>query len=66
MSHTLTQDKVELIEKSELNYMLDRMKTIQERPGNPEGVETMPWPAFNTVKGINVCNDSLPKYRTFR
>ncbi|WP_055108591.1 hypothetical protein [Paenibacillus ihumii] len=66
MSHPLTQDKVEFIEKSELDYMLDRMRAIQERPGNPEGVEvkqfggavalyseTMPWPAFNTVKGIS-------------
>lgn len=66
MSQTLTQETVEIIEKSELDYMLDRMKAIQERPGNPEGVEikpfgnsialyseTMPWPAFNTVKGIS-------------
>lgn len=45
--------------------MTDRMLAIRGRPGNPEGVEiarfgeavcyysrTMPWPAFNTVKGL--------------
>lgn len=66
MSQALTQETVNVIEKSELDYMLDRMKAIQERPGNPEGIEikvfgnalalyseTMPWPAFNTVKGIS-------------
>ncbi|MGG4554566.1 GNAT family N-acetyltransferase [Paenibacillus humicus] len=82
MQHTLTQDKVELIEKSESDYMLDRMKAIQESPGNPEGVEikhfgsaialyseTMPWPAFNTVKGISaddfeLLDDIIDFYRS--
>jgi len=53
------------IQTSETEYMVDRMLAIQERENNPEGVElqqfgnaccifskTMPWPAFNTVKGI--------------
>lgn len=53
------------IERSELNYMYDRMTAIQNRKGNPEGIEmerygnalcfyskTMPWGAFNTVKGM--------------
>lgn len=53
------------IESSEVDYMTDRMKAIEERTGNPEGVEiahighavclyskSMPWPSFNTVKGI--------------
>ncbi|MDG0791802.1 GNAT family N-acetyltransferase [Cohnella ginsengisoli] len=53
------------IEASEIAFMTDRMLAIQDRPGNPEGVEiarfgnatsfyskTMPWPAFNTVKGL--------------
>ncbi|WP_217592988.1 GNAT family N-acetyltransferase [Cohnella sp. GbtcB17] len=54
------------IEASEIEFMTDRMLAIQGRPGNPEGVEivrfgnavgfyskTMPWPAFNTVKGLS-------------
>ncbi|PAK52325.1 GNAT family N-acetyltransferase [Paenibacillus sp. 7541] len=53
------------IEQSEKDYMSDRMLAIQEREGNPEGIEmvrfgqalclysrTMPWPSFNTVKGM--------------
>ncbi|GGH27354.1 GNAT family N-acetyltransferase [Paenibacillus segetis] len=53
------------IERSEVNYMYDRMLAIQSRINNPEGIEveqfgssialyskTMPWAAFNTVKGI--------------
>ncbi|MFF2089664.1 GNAT family N-acetyltransferase [Paenibacillus sp. NPDC058174] len=53
------------MEKAEIHYMVDRMLAIQEREGNPEGIEiaefggavcfysrTMPWPAFNTVKGF--------------
>jgi GNAT superfamily N-acetyltransferase len=53
------------IERSELDYMQDRMLAIQNRVGNPKGIEmvrfgnalclysrTMPWGAFNTVKGI--------------
>ncbi|MGG4393713.1 GNAT family N-acetyltransferase [Paenibacillus thiaminolyticus] len=56
---------VHAIERSEIDYMTERMNAIQERPGNPEGVEvaqfghavcfysnTMPWPSFNTVKGL--------------
>ncbi|MCR8843298.1 GNAT family N-acetyltransferase [Paenibacillus sp. SC116] len=53
------------IENSEIDYMSDRMIAIQNRPNNPEGIEiqhfgnavcfysrTMPWPTFNTVKGL--------------
>lgn len=53
------------IEKSEMNYMYDRMIAIQGRFNNPEGIEvdkygdalviysrTMPWASFNTVKGV--------------
>ncbi|SFB30165.1 Predicted acetyltransferase, GNAT superfamily [Cohnella sp. OV330] len=53
------------IEASEIAFMTDRMLAIRDRPGNPEGIEiarfgnaacfyskTMPWPAFNTVKGL--------------
>ncbi|TXK71946.1 GNAT family N-acetyltransferase [Paenibacillus sp. N3.4] len=53
------------IEHSEINYMHDRMLAIQSRLNNPEGIEvqqfgnawcfysrTMPWAAFNTVKGM--------------
>ncbi|GGO01206.1 GNAT family N-acetyltransferase [Saccharibacillus kuerlensis] len=60
-----SSEQVEAIEKSEIDYMTDRMLAIQGRPGNPEGVEirnfgsaaaftsrTMPWPSFNTVKGL--------------
>jgi GNAT superfamily N-acetyltransferase len=60
-SNALVKD----IEHSELVYMHDRMIAIQNRRGNPEGIEiarfgnalclyskTMPWGAFNTVKGI--------------
>ncbi len=59
------------IETAEIDFMSDRMNAIQERPGNPEGIEiarfgsaacyysrTMAWPAFNTVKGIT--SESLP------
>jgi len=60
-SHALVKE----IELSELDYMQDRMMAIQNRTGNPEGIEimrfgralclyskTMPWGTFNTVKGI--------------
>ncbi|CAM4007858.1 GNAT family N-acetyltransferase [Saccharibacillus endophyticus] len=63
LSPSTTQ--IAAIERSEIDYMTDRMLAIQSRPGNPEGVEirnfgsavaftskTMPWPSFNTVKGI--------------
>lgn len=66
MTQILTRDQVRLIEQSEMDYMADRMRAIEEREGNPEGVEikpfgqaiaiysrTMPWPAFNTVKGLS-------------
>ncbi len=56
----------EALERSEIEYMIDRMTAIRERPGNPEGIEietfggavalyakTMPWPQFNTVKGLS-------------
>lgn len=61
-----TPELIFKIEQSEKDYMHDRMEAIQQRQGNPEGVEisyfgnamcmfskTMPWPAFNTVKGIS-------------
>jgi|HigsolmetaAR203D_1030402.scaffolds.fasta_scaffold03080_3 hypothetical protein len=54
------------VEQSEKDYMKDRMEAIRNRQGNPEGIEmrcygnalclysqTMPWPAFNTVKGFS-------------
>ncbi len=60
-----SEDLVNAIELSEINYMRDRMKAIQDRPGNPEGIEigefgetlclyseTMPWGQFNAVKGL--------------
>ncbi|WP_256758119.1 GNAT family N-acetyltransferase [Cohnella sp. WQ 127256] len=56
---------IEEIERSEVEYMQDRMIAIRSRADNPEGIEierignvtcyysrTMPWPSFNTVKGI--------------
>ncbi|MGZ7440468.1 GNAT family N-acetyltransferase [Paenibacillus sp. TH7-28] len=56
---------IQQIVSSENDYMYDRMLAIQRRPGNPEGIElrrfgnalciysrTMPWPSFNTVKGL--------------
>lgn len=60
-----TAELVEQVEASELVYMLDRMKAIQEREHNPMGIalqrigpalaiasREMPWPQFNTVKGF--------------
>ncbi|WP_341277793.1 GNAT family N-acetyltransferase [Paenibacillus sp. FSL H8-0537] len=60
-----TPELVEQVENSELVYMLDRMKAIQEREHNPMGIalqrfgpavaiasREMPWPQFNTVKGF--------------
>ncbi|MFB5673769.1 GNAT family N-acetyltransferase [Paenibacillus terreus] len=60
-----TRQLIEEIEQSEIDYMIDRMQAIREKPGNPEGVEihkfgnavayysrTMHWPTFNTVKGL--------------
>ncbi|GAB6931332.1 GNAT family N-acetyltransferase [Paenibacillus sp. JCM 10914] len=60
-----SSELIERIERSERMYMYDRMQAIQQREGNPEGVElewfgsalciyskTMPWASFNTVKGI--------------
>jgi len=57
------------IEQSEIHYMVDRMAAIQERVGNSEGIairrfggavafasQTMPWPSFNTVKGLTDTN----------
>lgn len=53
------------VENSEIDYLTDRMAAIRSREGNPEGIEierfghavcfysrTMPWPTFNTVKGL--------------
>lgn len=60
-----SEELIRKIEHSEKDYMKDRMEAIQSRNGNPEGVElgyygkaicfysaTMPWPSFNTVKGM--------------
>ncbi|NKI24036.1 GNAT family N-acetyltransferase [Paenibacillus dendritiformis] len=60
-----SEKMMQAIERSEIDYMTDRMNAIREREGNPEGVEveqfghavcfyskTMPWPSFNTVKGL--------------
>lgn len=60
----ISHDLVNTLEQSEIYYMTDRMKAIQNRAGNPEGVEierfggctafyskTMPWGQFNNVKG---------------
>ncbi|NOU94278.1 GNAT family N-acetyltransferase [Paenibacillus sp. LMG 31456] len=57
----------ETMEQTEIDYMVDRMHAIRERPGNPMGIEIMkfggataffskemPWPQFNTVKGISL------------
>ncbi|UHA72788.1 GNAT family N-acetyltransferase [Paenibacillus sp. 481] len=61
----LTTEIADELERSEITYMKDRMKAIQEQSGNPEGImveqmgsahlfysRTMPWPQFNTVKGL--------------
>ncbi|WP_028596205.1 GNAT family N-acetyltransferase [Paenibacillus assamensis] len=60
-----SQQLIQDIESSEIDYMTERMIAIQNRPDNPEGIEiqrfgnaicyysrTMPWPTFNTVKGL--------------
>ncbi|WKL01269.1 hypothetical protein Q0F98_32130 [Paenibacillus amylolyticus] len=60
----LNLELADILEKSEINYMVDRMTAIRERGGNPEGIEikrfgestafyskTMPWGLFNNVKG---------------
>lgn len=60
-----SEQLIKEIERSEAAYMVDRMTAIRNRPNNPEGIElqqlgnalclyskTMPWPAFNTVKGL--------------
>ncbi|MDO3412479.1 GNAT family N-acetyltransferase [Saccharibacillus sp. CPCC 101409] len=60
-----SRQSIKTVEQSEIDYMTDRMLAIQGRAGNPEGVEiatfggatafysrTMPWPSFNTVKGL--------------
>lgn len=68
----------DLIEKAEINYMIDRMIAIQQREGNPEGIEirrfgsavafyskTMPWGLFNNVKGYlqeDVIDDIIQFY----
>lgn len=54
------------VEQAEIAYMVDRMQAMEERPGNPMGVKLaefgsaaalyareMPWPQFNTVKGVS-------------
>lgn len=65
MSFVMSQELVASIEQSEAEYMADRMKAIEERFDNPEGIavqrfgnalalysKTMPWGTFNTVKGV--------------
>lgn len=64
-----SSEQTAAIERLEIEYMVDRMSAIQEREGNPEGIEirrfggavalaseTMPWPSFNTVKGLTDAN----------
>jgi hypothetical protein len=59
----------ERVEQAETECLRDRMEAIRSRPGNPEGVEvarfggadcfysrTMPWPSFNTVKGVRTAD----------
>lgn len=61
-----SDELIHRIAYSETQAMMDRMEAIKGRPGNPEGVEmlkigqtlclysrTMPWPQFNSVKGLN-------------
>ncbi|MDO7907458.1 GNAT family N-acetyltransferase [Paenibacillus sp. JX-17] len=61
----MNADLAAQLEQSEIHYMADRMRAIQERSGNPMGVHIrqvdgllalrssgMPWPQFNTVKGL--------------
>jgi GNAT superfamily N-acetyltransferase len=63
----LSKELAEMMEQSEIDYMVDRMVAIQERQGNPMGIEimkfgeatalyskAMPWPQFNTVKGFGI------------
>jgi len=65
LSISPSQQLVKAIADSETGYMEDRMLAIRQRANNPEGVElqrfgnalclyskTMPWPSFNTVKGL--------------
>jgi GNAT superfamily N-acetyltransferase len=65
-STIISKEIAETLEKSEIDYMTDRMNAMKERPGNPMGIEVipfgeaaafyskeMPWPQFNTVKGIS-------------
>ncbi|MFD0679243.1 MULTISPECIES: GNAT family N-acetyltransferase [unclassified Paenibacillus] len=77
-----THEFAEIMEKTEIDYMIDRMNAIKERPGNPMGIEIvkfgratafyskeMPWPQFNTVKGISlddlhVLDDILEFYKS--
>lgn len=35
----LNLELADILEKSEINYMVDRMTAIREREGNPEGIE---------------------------
>ncbi|MEC0090647.1 GNAT family N-acetyltransferase [Paenibacillus macquariensis] len=61
----MNHDLAGILERSEINYMIDRMTAIQEREGNPEGIvinefglctafysRRMPWGLFNNVKGL--------------
>ncbi|HEY2495304.1 MAG TPA: hypothetical protein VGI33_20655 [Paenibacillus sp.] len=76
VSVKLNEELIHRIERSEITYMVDRMRAIQQRQGNPEGIElkeyngavamtsrTMPWSQFNTIKGIGalIHNQCLPK-----
>lgn len=72
------KELAETLERSEIDYMVDRMNAIKEREGNPEGIEmvnfgpctafysrTMPWGQFNNVKGPlskEIINDIIQFY----
>lgn len=74
----ISHEIAEALERSEIEYMTDRMLAIQEREGNPEGIEiqqfgqctafysrTMQWALFNNVKGTldpEVLDDILRFY----
>jgi hypothetical protein len=70
MLHLPSEELIHRIQRSETEYMYDRMQAIEGRTGNPEGIEmvrfgqalclyskTMPWLSFNTVKGL--CSENL-------
>ncbi|THF75714.1 GNAT family N-acetyltransferase [Cohnella fermenti] len=74
-----TPELIAEIERSEIGYLTDHMRAIEGREGNPEGIEirsfgqatafcsrTMPWPSFNTVKGLTASDiDRLEEIAAF-